>query len=391
MRDRARDGAQRGRGALPARDPRGVQRGGLRGRASRGGHPLPARGRPRGGGARGKGAGQPRQLRRQEALRGAGVQRRRLRRGARAPPRGLLPAGPALPRAGARAPDRHQPRIPQRPHSQPLRGHAARDGGERARVPPHRRGERVPRPHPLDEGLQSQGDDPGLPPARRPDGGGGHALPAPPRRDRGRGRRGRPHQERDRHRLAAAGRTRRHHPRLPDGGQRVRDPGRPRDRGQGDAPVGGARGPGRRGAGPRGPLPLRAPRARGGRPGRRLPDGVRPAPARDRAARCGGRLGAPGGLAARPGAGGHAGGGAAGAGPRRRRPGPALRRGGERPAGELPRAGRGPGAHARRAAAAARAEPRPHRDRARLPGRGGAGPRGAPRSRRRTDSSWRRE
>ncbi len=49
-------------------------------------------------------------------------------------------------------------------------------------------------------------------------------YPDPPRRHRGGRRRGRPHQERHRHRLAAGRRHRRHHPRLADGGQRARDP-----------------------------------------------------------------------------------------------------------------------------------------------------------------------
>ena len=66
--------------------------------------------------------------------------------------------------------------------------------------------------------------------ARLLEGGPGLELPDPPRRDRGRRRRGRPHQERHRHRLAAARRHRRHHPRLAHRGQRPRNPRRARAR-----------------------------------------------------------------------------------------------------------------------------------------------------------------
>ncbi len=144
--------------------------------------------------------------------------------------RHVLPAGEALPGARARAADRHQPRVPQRPDHEPLRRHPARHGRERPGVPAHRRGQRLPPDHPLDEGLQSEGDDRGLPPPGRADAGGGHALPAAPGRHRGRRRRGRPDQGRDRHRLAPPRRPGRHDPRVPHRGQRLRDPGRPRAR-----------------------------------------------------------------------------------------------------------------------------------------------------------------
>ena len=54
---------------------------------------------------------------------------------------------------------RHEPRLAQRPHHEPLRRHAARDGGERARVRPHRARSRLSRLHFLDEVEQPEGDD----------------------------------------------------------------------------------------------------------------------------------------------------------------------------------------------------------------------------------------
>ena len=56
---------------------------------------------------------------------------------------------------------------PLRPHHEPLRRHAARHGGERAGVRPHRAARRLSQFRLLHEGQQSEGDDRGLPPARR--------------------------------------------------------------------------------------------------------------------------------------------------------------------------------------------------------------------------------
>ncbi len=114
---------------------------------------------------------------------------------------------------------RDESRFAQRSHHEPLRRHAARDGGERARVCSHRARSGLSRLRLLDEIEQPEGDDQRLPFARRAArrGGRGLELSHPSRRDRsGRGRR-RAHQERDRHRLVARGWNRRHDSRFAHG------------------------------------------------------------------------------------------------------------------------------------------------------------------------------
>ena len=102
------------------------------------------------------------------------------------------------------------------------RRHAARDGRVRDRVRRHLPLARLPQLCLFDEGVQPAGDGAGVPPA----GGGDEAarvgLPAAPGRDRGGRGRGRPHEERHRHRRPPRRRPRGHHPRLSDGGPRVR-------------------------------------------------------------------------------------------------------------------------------------------------------------------------
>ena len=129
----------------------------------------------------------------------------------------------ALPAARHRHAHRHEPRLAFRPHHEPLRRHAGRHGGERGGVRPHRAQVRLPRFRFLDEVEQPEGDDQRLPAAGRAAAraGPGLELSAAPRRDRGGRRRGRPDQERDRHRRAAGRRPGRHDPRLADRGQRA--------------------------------------------------------------------------------------------------------------------------------------------------------------------------
>ena len=100
---------------------------------------------------------------------------------------------------------RHQPRLAERPHHEPLRRHAARHGGERAGIRPHRARARFSRFHVLDEVEQPEGDDRcyRLLVARLNELGSGLELSDSSRRHRGRRRRGWAHQERHRHRLAA--------------------------------------------------------------------------------------------------------------------------------------------------------------------------------------------
>ena len=62
---------------------------------------------------------------------------------------------------------RHQPRLAERPHHEPLRRHAAGHGRERAGIRPHLPPARFPQFQILDEVVQSQGDDRVLPPAGR--------------------------------------------------------------------------------------------------------------------------------------------------------------------------------------------------------------------------------
>ena len=116
--------------------------------------------------ARREGADQPRQLRRQEALRAARVRRRRVRGRDRARAGALPPAGEAPQAARPRAPHRHEPRLALRPHPEPLRRHAARHGRERARVPRRLRGRGLLRSRVQHEGEQPAGRHPGLPAAR---------------------------------------------------------------------------------------------------------------------------------------------------------------------------------------------------------------------------------
>ena len=164
-----------------------------------------------------------RQLRGFEKVRGEGIHRRRLRSGTGAHPRTVFAAGEVLQGAWPRNADRHESRFAERPHHEPLRRHAARHGRERAGVCPHRARSRISRVRLLDEVEQPEGDDSGLPHARRAArcGGGGLELPDSPRRDRGRRWRGWAHQVRHRNRLAAERRNRRHDPRFTHRGQRA--------------------------------------------------------------------------------------------------------------------------------------------------------------------------
>ena len=146
--------------------PRGPRRG-LQGAAG-GGHPFQAGRRARSREVGGKSPRQSGQLRRQEEVRDPRIQRRPIRGGTGAHPRGVHAAGPALQGPRPRHAHRHQPRISIRPDHEPLRRHAARHGGKRAGVRPHRAGKRLSRAGVLDEGEQPEGDDRGLPPARRP-------------------------------------------------------------------------------------------------------------------------------------------------------------------------------------------------------------------------------
>src|SRR5262245_34540937 len=78
------------------------------------------------------------------------------------------------------------------------RGHSARNGRVRPGVSADLPEKCLSRCDPLDEGVQPEGDDPGLSPPRRPDGRDRDDVPTSPRRHGGRQRRGRPDQERGR-------------------------------------------------------------------------------------------------------------------------------------------------------------------------------------------------
>ena len=171
------------------------------------------------------GARQPRQLRRLQKIRCPRIHRRAIRRRVgshrgrvRAARRGVQNAQPSTAY-------RHQPRFAKRPHNEPLRRHAAGHGGERSGVRPHRARSRLPQFQVLDEIQQPEGDDRVLPTVSRALGqaGGGLELSAAPGCHRGRRRRGWPHQERDRHRLAAVRRPGRHDPRFTHRGFAQRD------------------------------------------------------------------------------------------------------------------------------------------------------------------------
>ena len=68
---------------------------------------------------------------------------------------------------GPRHAHRHQSRLAQRSHHEPFRRHAARHGGERAGIRPHRAQERFSQFQVLDEVEQPEGDDRMLSPAGR--------------------------------------------------------------------------------------------------------------------------------------------------------------------------------------------------------------------------------
>ena len=129
----------------------------------------------------------------------------------------FTPLVEALPGIGPRPAHRHQPRLAQRPHHEPLRRHAARHGGERAGIRPHRAAQhdfhnfkfsmKSSNPKVMIECYR-------LLVARLEQDGAGLELSDSSRRHRSGRRRGRPHQERHRHRLAAVRRPGRHHPRF---------------------------------------------------------------------------------------------------------------------------------------------------------------------------------
>ena len=150
----------------------------------------------------------------------------------------FTPAGEAVPGAGPRHAHRHQPRLPERPHHEPVRRLAAGHGRERAGVRPHRPQARLPQLQVLHEVQQPEDHDPVLSVAGRAPGAGraGLELPDSPGRHRsGRGR-GRAHQERHRHRLAAVRRAGRHHPGFAHRGFPAGDRSLPRLAGAGPIP-----------------------------------------------------------------------------------------------------------------------------------------------------------
>jgi 4-hydroxy-3-methylbut-2-en-1-yl diphosphate synthase IspG/GcpE len=115
--------------------------------------------------ARGEGPDQPRQLRRQEEVRGAST-RRRVRGGGRARGASASARWCAAARSSAARCASAPTTARSRPRPEPLRRHAARHGGERARVPRRVRGRGLPRRRLQHEGEQPAGGHPGLPAAR---------------------------------------------------------------------------------------------------------------------------------------------------------------------------------------------------------------------------------
>ena len=120
---------------------------------------------------------------------------------------------------------RHQPRLVERPHHEPVWRHAAGHGRERAGICAHRAQARFSQLQVLDEVEQPESDDRMLPPPRRATerAGRGLELSDPSRRDRSRRRRRWQNQIRHWHRLSALRRTGRHHPRFAHGRFSARD------------------------------------------------------------------------------------------------------------------------------------------------------------------------
>ena len=89
-------------------------------RADCGGHPFQAGSGPGSGEVGGDGAHQSRQLRRLQEVCRQGIHRRAIRRRTGAHRGEVHAAGAALQGAGPRAAHRHQPRLAERPHHEPL-------------------------------------------------------------------------------------------------------------------------------------------------------------------------------------------------------------------------------------------------------------------------------